>query len=180
MIAIMSVSLVDRLRELEGKRQTLRPGDYLFRLDEPVAALFLVEEGEIRLTRHQEEGGVVILQRAGAGDIPAEASFFSDRYHCDAIAGPASVVRRIPIARLRALFRSDPDFAELWGRRLANQIQDTRLRNEILSLRTVAARLDGWLAWHGELPPKGEWKWLAHQLGVSPEALYREIASRRS
>jgi hypothetical protein len=40
--------------------------------------------------------------------------------------------------------------------------------------------LDGWLNWHGgELPPKGEWKALAEQLSISPEALYREIARRK-
>lgn len=29
------------------------------------------------------------------------------------------------------------------------------------------------------LPAKGEWKSVAQQIGVSPEALYREIARRR-
>jgi hypothetical protein len=29
------------------------------------------------------------------------------------------------------------------------------------------------------LPPKGEWKSVAEQIGVSPEALYRELSRRR-
>jgi hypothetical protein len=50
-----------------------------------------------------------------------------------------------------------------------------------LSLKTVAERLEGWLIWRGGgLPPKGAWKDIAAEIGVSPEALYRELAKRRS
>jgi len=36
------------------------------------------------------------------------------------------------------------------------------------------------MVWNNaKLPPKGEWRNLANQIGVSPEALYREIAKRR-
>jgi hypothetical protein len=47
-------------------------------------------------------------------------------------------------------------------------------------MKTVAARLDAWIEWNGELPPKGEWISLAAELAVSPEALYREIGRRRA
>ncbi len=54
-------------------------------------------------------------------------------------------------------------------------------RAEILSLRTVAARLDAWTAAnHDRLPEKGAWKTLAAELATSPEALYRELARRRA
>ena len=64
-------------------------------------------------------------------------------------------------------------------RRLAGELQHARFHAEVLSIRTVAARLDAWVEWNGEMPPKGEWVGLAAELGVTPEALYREIASRR-
>ncbi len=49
-----------------------------------------------------------------------------------------------------------------------------------MTMKNVAARLDAWTAWHGEATPsKGERKFVAHQIGVSPEALYRELAKRR-
>jgi hypothetical protein len=45
----------------------------------------------------------------------------------------------------------------------------------------VAERLDAWIAWNdGNSPEKGEWKLVANQIGVSPEALYREIGKRRN
>lgn len=43
-------------------------------------------------------------------------------------------------------------------------------------MRTVWERLDGWLALHGELPPRGGWIEIAREIGVTPEALYRELA----
>jgi len=49
------------------------------------------------------------------------------------------------------------------------------------SLKTVAMRLDGWLAMNeGGVPPKGRWREVAAEIGVSPEALYRELAKRRA
>jgi hypothetical protein len=45
-------------------------------------------------------------------------------------------------------------------------------------MRRVSDRLDAWLELHGE-PEKGEWIRVADQIGVSPPALYRELARRR-
>ena len=63
---------------------------------------------------------------------------------------------------------------------LAHEVQNARLRAETLALKSVAARLDAWIAWNGALPEKGKWTALAGEIAVSPEALYREIARRRS
>ena len=76
---------------------------------------------------------------------------------------------------------SNSSFSEAWTRHPAHEVQRARLHAEILSLKTVAARLDAWVAWNdGIAPEKGEWKPVAEQIGVSPEALYRELAKRRS
>lgn len=178
MISVMSEKFVDLLGPLGGGTRSLRASEYLFHLGDPIVSLFVVLEGEVRLIRHQKDGGMIVLQRAGPGEILAEASLFSDRYHCDAMASTGAVVLVIPKRKLRALFRNEPDFAETWAAHLAREIQNTRFRSEVLSLRTVADRLSAWLAWHGNLPPKGEWKQLAYEICVSPEALYREIARR--
>ncbi len=64
---------------------------------------------------------------------------------------------------------------------MSRQLQQARLQSEILSLNRVGERLDLWLDWHGSgLPPRGEWTTLARQLGVTREALYREMAKRRA
>lgn len=179
MIVIMSDRIIDRLGESGGRERRLGAGQYLFHIGEPVAALHVVLEGEIDLIRHQEGGGAIVLQRASPGDVLAEASLFSERYHCDAIAKTTAAVRSIPKRPLLGRLRSDPALSEAWAAHLAREIQNARFRSEVLSLRTVASRLDAWLAWHGALPPRGDWKQLAYQIGVSAEALYREMARRR-
>lgn len=176
----MSVNPFDQLASAGGQKRTLGAGEYLFHVGQPVAALFVVLEGEVHLIRHQEHGGAIILQRAGPAEILAEASLFSGHYQCDALTEKGAIVRSISKRELRERLRNEPDFAEAWAAHLAGEIQIMRLRSEILSLKTVASRLDAWLAWHGELPPKGEWAWLAKEIGISAEALYREIARRRS
>ncbi|MGE3626992.1 MAG: Crp/Fnr family transcriptional regulator [Hyphomicrobiales bacterium] len=176
----MSANMIDRFISSGGRTRKLGAGEYLFHLGEPVLSLFVVLEGEVHLVRHQELGGAIILQRAGPGEVLAEAPLFSDRYHCDAVTEKGATVRSTSKRELRKRLRNGPDFAEAWAAHLAREIQNTRLRSEILSLKTVASRLDAWLAWNGELPPKGEWAHLANEIGVSPEALYREIAKRRN
>ena len=44
--------------------------------------------------------------------------------------------------------------------------------------RKVEARLSAWLFWNGALPEKGQWHRIADEIGVTPEAFYRELAKR--
>ncbi|MGB7306132.1 MAG: hypothetical protein WBD13_17785 [Burkholderiaceae bacterium] len=47
-------------------------------------------------------------------------------------------------------------------------------------MKKVSERVDAWLDWlDGEFPPKGQWKSIAAQIGVSAESLYRELATRK-
>jgi CRP-like cAMP-binding protein len=80
----------------------------------------------------------------------------------------------------RQRLRDDPPLAEAWTRYLARQVQQARFRSEVLALRTVGDRLNMWMDWHDQQPPaRGARTRLARELGVSREALYRELASRR-
>ena len=159
--------------------RVLPPGAFLFHQGEAVTAMFLVTKGEVQLTRHQRLGQAIVLQQAKPGDILAEASAFAATYHCDGIAHSKTTVRGMAKGDFLKLFRENANFAQAWAAQLAREVQTTRLRSEILSLKTVTARLDAWLNWHGPLPEKGEWIHIARQIAVSPEALYREIAKRR-
>lgn len=176
----MSPVLIERLRRLGSTARRFGAGAFLFHRDDPVRTLFVIEAGEAQLLRRQVAGGALILQRAGPGALLAEASLFSDRYHCDAVAAVPTRALALPAAAVRSALAQDAALAEAWAAHLARQLQAARLRAEILALRTVAERLEAWLAWHdGALPAKGTWRTLAGELGVSPEALYRELARRR-
>lgn len=143
--------------------------------------MFLVASGLIELVRHSDAGKAAVLQRAGPGMMLAEASAFSSTYHCDAIAAKASEVISVPRRSVVDLAANDPGFAVIWMAYLARQVQAARFRAEILTLKTVAKRLDAWLTFNdGQLPPRGRWLALAREIGVAHEALYRELARRRA
>ena len=180
MIAVMFMSLVERLYRLGPAEREFAPNALLFRRGDEVSVLHLVVAGEAHLVRHRADGGTLVLQRALPNMILAEASVFAERYHCDCVA--VKPTRTVSVARssVRTLLAAEPEFAESFAHHLARELQATRLRAEILSLRTVAERLDAWIAWNADaVPPRGTWKMVASEIGASPEALYRELAKRR-
>ena len=176
----MTGQLLHHLGTLRAQKLALSPGQYLFHLGDPVRLMYFVVTGMLHLTRTQSDGSLLVLHQAGAGSILAEASFCSEHYHCDGVAVEATHSLAYAVAEFRAHLRFSSDFADIWARHLAHELQVARLHAEILSLKTVAQRLDAWLGGRGgSLPPKGEWRTIAAEIGVSPEALYREIAKRR-
>jgi CRP/FNR family transcriptional regulator, dissimilatory nitrate respiration regulator len=180
MIAIMSNQLRSFFEALRGQELAFPAGRHVFQLGDPVQLIYLVRSGSIFLTRHQHDGTVLVLQRATAGSVVAEASVYSDRYHCAAEAQADSTTWCVSRREVTRHLTADRSFAMAWSQHLAHEVQRARLQAEIVSLKTVAARVNAWIACNGTLPPKGEWSALAVQIGVSPEALYRELARRRS
>jgi len=176
----MSDSLIDGLWQLAERKQELSAGDILFRAGDRVRSLFLIASGALRLIRALPHGFELTLQRAGPGAILAEASLFSERYHCDATAIEDSVLRVASLRRIRTALRDDPALAAALMHHLAQEVQRARAQAEILSLKTVAERLDAWTTLNDGCPPtKGRWRHVASEIGVTPEALYRELARRR-
>ena len=171
--------MFDHLRNLRQIEWSYSEGQYLFHRDESVKSMFLIASGAAHLIRHHSNGSAVILQRANAGSVLAEASLFTPEYHCDAIATSEVVARLISKAAMQKLFFSDQGFARAWAAHLAEEVRNARQHAEILSMKTVSERLDAWLADKEFLPDKGNWRALAEEIGTTPEALYREMARRR-
>jgi len=175
----MIVIMLEYLQNLPYMARTYRKGQYVFHQGDKIDTMFLVQSGEARLIRRHMDGSVVVLQRAMIGSVLAEASLFSSVYHCDAIVNTRLVAHLIPRSKMKALFESNVSFAGAWAGHLADEVRNARLRAEILSLKTVSQRLSAWIANTGSLPAKGSWKAIAQEIGTSPEALYREIATRK-
>jgi len=155
-------------------------GETLFDRADPVTAVHLVQSGELHLIRRHENGASVLLQRARAGDVLAEASILSDSHHCAAVAARDTSLKIVGIVRLRQMLSHDTGLMQSYLAHLAQEVRAARMRAEILSLRTVAERLEAWLVWQdGQLPPRGQWQTLASEIGVSREALYRALAQMR-
>lgn len=180
MIAIMSDDLIKYMVGKADKRREIDGGSYLFHQGDRVEFIFVVEYGLVELTRTQTDGAPIILQRATDKTVIAEASMYSDNYHCDGTVAVTASVFAWSKKKFIKHIEENKNFSNLWARHLAGEIQASRYRSEILSRKTVADRLDGWLAWQGgNFPDKGQWKNIAAQIGVAPESLYRELAKRR-
>lgn len=180
MIAIMSPDLTEQFAALPSERRSYAAGEQLFGRDTRVEWLHYVERGLIHLVRYKADGTMTVLQRAEAGYFLAEASLFSATYHCDGCAIAPTDVIRFPKPAVLAALGNRPDFAAAWSHYLSREVQRSRARAELLSLRRLSDRLDAWLdSRGGELPPKGQWVSVAREIGVSPEALYRYLGSSR-
>jgi CRP-like cAMP-binding protein len=180
MMVIMFDNIVSVLASLGERKRHFKKGAHLFHQGDPVRLVFVVIEGSVELTRYQQGGNSLILQRAGSGTFLAEASVYSEVYHCDAIVAETCTTLEMNRTAFMELLASQPEIHEVWAAHLARQVQSARYRSEILARKNVSERLDGWLAWKdGKLPARGRWRSVAEEISVSPEALYRELSKRR-
>ena len=178
MIVIMRHTLIPLFA---GSRSLDLPaGEAAFLTGQQVEMIYMLRAGRVQLQRHTTHGARLILQNAGPETVLAEASAFSEHYHCDAVVTEPATLAALPKPVFIAALRDDPDLALAWSAMLARSVQAARVRAEIRSLPKVAERLDAWLDEGHALPEKGRWQDVAAELGVTREALYRELARRRS
>ena len=159
--------------------RTITQGKALFRREDAIQSMFLVRSGSIALERPMADGTALTLHVATNGTALAEASLFAETYHCDAIARTDAQVACVSRVAFRAALKTLPDAALSLIETNAKEIQAQRARIEILRLRRVSEKLDAWLDLYGE-PPKCAWVRVADEIGVSPPALYRELAKRKT
>jgi len=160
---------------------TLDTGETLFRRGDHVEWAFQISDGRLSLQRALQDGGLLTLHTANTGDLVAEASLFADRYHCDAVSDIATTVSMIPKAKLVAHLENTASSDHLSIKafeRTAKEVQSLRTRIEIMRRRKVADRLDAYLELFDH-PKEREWVRVADWIGVSPAALYRELAKLR-
>ncbi len=143
--------------------------------------MFLVLDGEVRLSRFAKDGSEITLQRAGRGEFFAEAALNAPRYNCNARASQPSAVLAFPAETIRELLEKDLEFARQWVALLARQLHDARARLERLALKSAAERVLHYLHIEGKGPRcevalAGSVKDLAKELGLTHESLYRTLA----
>lgn len=183
MIDLMTVPdwIPDALRTTAITRDLDR-GEMLFHREDQPLGLYLLEKGEIRLTRTDAEGREIILFRALPGDTFAEASLFSATYHCDAVASVPGIVRLYPKAAVLAAFSADSTIAEAFMATMARQVMTLRTRLENRNFRTARERVLHHLGLQATghdrvIRLTGDLKTMASELGLTHESLYRTLAS---
>ena len=146
-------------------------GDVVFHQADPTHGLYVVQTGRVHLERVGPDGERFIIHRAQAGTSFAEASVFSEVYHCDAVCVEAGALIRIDKAAVLAAF-ADPAFARAYGRQAAQQIQAQRQMLEIVGIRRAEDRVMAGLV-AGLL--EGSVIEFAARLQLSHEATYRAL-----
>ncbi|MBL4768337.1 MAG: Crp/Fnr family transcriptional regulator [Rhodobacteraceae bacterium] len=147
-------------------------GDVLFRQDQPTSGLYRVLAGCVTLRRTSLGGEPLTLHRAVSGGYFAEASLFSDTYHCEAICTQAGSVLKIAKNAISATMLSNPEFSAGLTRLLAIQVQQYRAHIELLAIRSAIERVfaaykAGYLA--TTIPE------FASRINLTQEAFYRAL-----
>lgn len=166
----------------EARTVSFAASQTIFRQGDTVRWLYLVTKGRVRLSRVLARGTEIALVRASGGAILAEASVFSTRYHCDAIAETPSTLRRFAMREVLALLETQPDAAIAYGAYLARQLMELRTTVEVRAIRRADDRLLAWLRLGATGKPptfdsQGAWPSVARQIGLTPETLYRALAT---
>lgn len=156
------------------RERHLDAGQILFREGARSRGPWVVLDGEIELVRHGGPGERVAVHRARAGESIAEGSLFAARYHCNAVAMVPSRVIGFARAAVLERFETDLGFASALAATLAADLQRTRRRLQLLSIRSAEARvhaavLDGLL-------DAGVAR-LADVIALTPEATSRALAA---
>jgi CRP/FNR family transcriptional regulator, dissimilatory nitrate respiration regulator len=163
-----------------ARMRTLPAGATLFRFGHQPRAMHAVLDGEIRLLRRSADGLEIVLQRARRGFL-AEASLDQPAYHCDAVAACDARVLAIPLQAFRAALDDKP-FRVAWMAHLARELRSVRAIAERASLKTARARVIHYIETEGKsgvvelTQSKKDW---AAELGLTHEALYRELAKMK-
>jgi CRP-like cAMP-binding protein len=181
------MSLADRPPRIEpglepvAVARRLPKGAHVFRQGDRARAVFFVVEGEVQLRRAGRRGEGIVLHRARAGEYFAEASPWSERYHCDALAVRPVRLAEIPAGHFRRALRDDPELAARWVALLSRLLQGARARAERTALTGAEERIRHYLETNGsgarrEVTLSGALKDLAAELGIAHETLYRALA----
>lgn len=165
-------SPIRRVAQTHDRRKfSCQTGQYVFRQDDPTSGFYLLLEGTVELRRVLASGAQIILHRAQAGETFAEASLFSECYHCDAIArSPCDLVR---LSKSDVMNPDDSDdVSASLVQHLSAQVQRYRLLLQLCSIRRADERVLA--AMEAGFKPDN-WKSFAPQIALSHEAVYRAL-----
>lgn len=166
-------NLIDILPANLRQEITLPQGNAAFHQGDTATGIYAVRHGKIQLQRHSEAGTKTILYTASAGDTFAEASLYSNSYHCDAIALEPSRIIKFSKADIVAKIASQPEFAAAIIKQFSLQVQSCRRMLELRAIRSAKDRVYAAMA-AGMMGP--DIKSFATDIGLTHEATYRALS----
>ncbi len=158
---------------------SLKKGETLFNQGDSVERIYFIKKGKVKLIRSTIDGTAVVLHTGLASETIAEASLFSEHYHCSA---QADVVTSLQSVGKQALLQHLQDNPQEMTQLLAifsRQVRDLRAMNEIKNIRSAEERILAYLRCNinGDRIIKLEpsLKELAHHIGLAHETFYRAL-----
>ncbi len=163
-----------------GKRR-LNKGETLFSIEEKVVAFYALESGRIRMSRNMADGKTVTFYVANPGQLFAEASLFSENYHCEAVAEERSTVTIYSKSDFLTALRKNENCAFHFMEHLAQQLQKQRAHVELMHIKSAPDRLLAYF--HSKLSSRelelnieSTWKAVAAEINLTHEAVYRALS----
>lgn len=163
----------DQLCDAAIRNRSCAPHETVFSQGKNAVAIYYLVSGEVHLLRFGKDGTKVMIHRAHAGELFAEASLFSTSYHCDAIAQVECHLLRLDKRQILRQMQSNPKFSVALTAHLAHQVQAYRRLLEIRSIRSAPERV---LSAVDARSLDGGIKAFVSEFGLTHEATYRALA----
>ena len=167
--------------DIKSTNSFIKKGDRLFLQNDEVQNMYFIQSGRIKLQRETLEGCSVIQHVAFKEEMIAEASLFSKKYHCSAIADKETEVSCLKKEDMLKHLEKNPSTMKQLLRLYAHQIMNLRTINEIKNIRSAQERTLAFLK--NEMNKEGEVKLsislkdAAYIIGLSHESFYRALKS---
>jgi CRP-like cAMP-binding protein len=158
---------------------SLQKGETLFNQGDAVERIYLVNKGKLKLIRNTIDGTPVVLHVGLSGETIAEASLFSDQYHCSAQADVASTLQSVNKQKLLEHLHNNPQQMKQLLAVFSRQVRDLRAINEIKNIRSAEERILAYIRCNINetrvMKLELSLKELAHNIGLAHETFYREL-----
>lgn len=162
----------NKIESIHTRAIQLSAGETLFLQGDSTKGLYYLMVGAVDLTRDTLNGHNVIVHRAREKEMFAEASLFSNAYHCTATAVKDSKIIECSRSIVDELLRNDIEFTRYVATRFAIQIQEGRRRVELLSIRSADERI---LAAFNDGLLIDDIAKFADVIGLAQETVYRAL-----
>lgn len=135
----MNVELIEQIKTIATAENNFIKNSKIFNAGERVAQIHFLKKSEAHLIKKNTN---LLINRYAANTILAEASLFSETYHCSCIA--ASKCESISLSKSSLLkhLNGNPRLAYLGMEYLSTQIMQARDFMAILGMKTVRERFN--------------------------------------
>lgn len=160
----------------------LEKGETLYRAGDPSQALYIVNEGKIRITRLAENGKEQLLRVLDPGHFAGELSLFSESIHEDfAVATEETRICMITREDFQGLMLKYPSIAMKVLAEFSKRLEQSerlaaRVTTETVETRLAKYLLDAQVTGTQVIELSMAKKDVASYLGMSPETLSRKLA----